>query len=274
MILSVRTIHPPSHTNIYPTSFYSMKLSHAFLGLALATTVISTEIQAQDTLRVHGANAIWAPLNAKITDLESASGAKVSFVPNAAGRGLADLAQGQCDIAMVTGSIEAAAEGANSEKPGVISGLGDFVSEKIGVDPVFFVVNTSNPISKITLDQARDLITGKVTNWKEVGGPDLAVDIVRLGPTNGPHIALEKEVLKGQKVVESAKALKAPKDVSTVVSQLPGAFSYIGSNNMNEKLKVIETDKPFGMEMMLVTKGAASPTQQKFIEASKKVISK
>ncbi|MCS7009548.1 MAG: hypothetical protein NZL93_06390, partial [Chthoniobacterales bacterium] len=63
-------------------------------------------------LRVHGANAIWEPLNAKIMDLEKATGAKIIFVPNGAGRGLADLAQDKCDIAMVTGSLEGAAEGA------------------------------------------------------------------------------------------------------------------------------------------------------------------
>lgn len=244
------------------------------LSILVATAAAIPALHAQDALRVHGANAIWAPLNAKSAELESASGTKVAFVPNAAGRGLADLAQGQCDIAMVTGSMEAAAEGANSEKPGVISGLSEFVATSIGTDPVFFVVNTSNPASKITLAQAKDILTGKITNWKDVGGPDLAIDVVRLGPTNGPHIALEKEVLQGQKIVDSAKALKAPKDVSTVVSQLPGAIAYIGSNNLNEKLKVLETDKPFGMEMMLVTKGTPTPAQQKFIDAAKTAIKK
>lgn len=250
---------------------FAMKTRKFFLVLCLVV-VNGLAVHAQE-LRVHGANAIWAPLNAKVMDLEKATGAKINFVPNAAGRGLADLAQGKCDIAMVTGSLEGAAQGANEENPGLIKDLGEFVVEKIGSEPVVFVVNPSNTVSQIKLEQAVGILTGKITNWKEVGGPDMEITVVRLGPTNGPHIALEKEVLKGQKITEKAKPLKAPKDVPVILSQLPGGFSYIGATNVTEKLKVLKTDKEFTMEMMLVTKGAPNEMQKKFIEEAKKILS-
>jgi phosphate transport system substrate-binding protein len=115
-------------------------------------------------------------------------------------------------------------------------------------------------------------LTGKITNWKDVGGGDLPVVLVRVGITAGPHMAIEKDILQGAKIPATAKAMKGPKDVPNVVAQVPGAFGYIGSNNANDSVKIIATDCTVKMSMMLVTKGDPTATQRKFIDAAKAML--
>ena len=247
-------------------------MKKTLLLAVLLSGLLTGSLLAQDALRVNGANAIWAPLNKNVTALEAATGGKIAFVPNTAGRGLADLAEGKCDIAMVTFSIDSAAEGINKEKPGTITDLAAFTAETIGTEKIVFIVNKANTAGAITQSQVKDILTGKITNWKDVGGSDTPIVIVRLGITAGPQMTVESGILKGDKIPETAKMMKAPKDVPTVVAQLPGAIGYIGSNNLTESVKVAETDCNLTMSMMLVTKGAATATQRKFIDAAKVVM--
>ena len=249
-----------------------MKKTRLLPALFSCLVLLGLTAQAQEALRVNGANSMWAPLNKNVATLEAATGGKIAFVPNTAGRGLADLAEGKCDIAMVTFSVSSAADGANKEKPGAIGDLSSFKTEEIGTETIVFIVNKANTAPKLTQAQVKDLLTGKTTNWKDVGGGDTPVVLVRLGLTAGPHMAIEKDILKGDKIPDSAKMMKAPKDVPNVISQLPGAFGYLGSNNVTESVKIIETDGAVKMPMMLVTKGEPTPVQRKFIDAAKAVI--
>lgn len=247
-----------------------MKIS--LFALLASFSLLSFSAQAQETLRVNGANAIWAPLNKGIAALEAATGSKIAFVPNTAGRGLADLAEGKCDIAMVTSSLASAADGANQEKAGAVPDLSVFKSTEIGTESIVFIVNKANTTPKLSDAQIADILTGKIVNWKEVGGPDMPITLVRLGLTAGPHMAIEKEILKGVSIPATAKMIKSPKDVPNVVSQVPGAIGYIGANNFADSVKVLETTQPLKMAMFLVTKGATTPVQQKFIDAAKGLV--
>lgn len=44
----------------------------------------------------------------------------------------------------------------------------------IGRDALVFIVNENNPVKSLTRQQLKDIYAGKITNWKEVGGEDLA----------------------------------------------------------------------------------------------------
>ena len=55
---------------------------------------------------------------------------------------------------------------------------------KIGMDANGVILHASNPVEKITADQIRKIYTGKITNWKELGGNDASIVIVSLAPKN------------------------------------------------------------------------------------------
>ena len=237
--------------------------------LLTGLTLFGLSAQAQDTLRVNGANSIWGRLKKNTPALEAASGAKIAFVPNNAGMGLIDLFEGRADVAMITPSVAATVEAANKEKPGLIPDASVIKAVEIGTESVPFIVNKANSTARLSQVQVKGILTGKITHWNEVGGSDTPIVVVSLGVTNGIYAQIQADILKGEKIAEGAKVMKTTKDVPNVVAQIPGAIGFVGTGNLTESVRVLETDYAIKMPMLLVTKGEPTPVQLKFIEAAK-----
>ena len=62
----------------------------------------------------------------------------------------------------------------------------------IGSDAFVFIVNDSNPVSDITIDQIRGIYSGKITNWSELGGENVQIAAMRRNKNSGSETALEK----------------------------------------------------------------------------------
>ena len=62
----------------------------------------------------------------------------------------------------------------------------------IGSDAFVFIVNDSNPVSDITIEQIRGIYSGKITNWKELGGKNMQIAAMRRNKNSGSQTALEK----------------------------------------------------------------------------------
>ena len=73
----------------------------------------------------------------------------------------------------------------------------------IGRDGFVFVVNQDNPVDSLTLEQIVGIYTGKITNWKEVGGEDLPIIAYQREPNSGSQNLMEKMVMKGTPMMEA-----------------------------------------------------------------------
>ena len=62
----------------------------------------------------------------------------------------------------------------------------------IGSDAFVFIVNANNPVSDITIDQIKGIYSGKITNWKELGGKNVPIAAMRRNKNSGSQTALEK----------------------------------------------------------------------------------
>ena len=62
----------------------------------------------------------------------------------------------------------------------------------IGSDAFVFIVNDSNPVSNITIDQIQGIYSGKITNWRELGGKNIPIAAMRRNKNSGSETALEK----------------------------------------------------------------------------------
>ncbi|MDR1640235.1 MAG: substrate-binding domain-containing protein [Clostridiales bacterium] len=69
--------------------------------------------------------------------------------------------------------------------------------EKVGVDAFIFIVNKDNPVESLTLDQVRDIYSGKVTNWSEVGGNDIPIIPYQRDEGTETQTGMEQLVMKG-----------------------------------------------------------------------------
>lgn len=75
-----------------------------------------------------------------------------------------------------------------------------FDNTGIGLDGFVFLINKNNPVESLTLDQIRDIYTGKITNWKEVGGEDAEIFPYQREQNSGSQNLMEKMVMKGEKM--------------------------------------------------------------------------
>lgn len=112
----------------------------------------------------------------------------------------------------------------------------------IAHDGIAVVVNENNPVKSLTTDQLRDIFSGKITNWKEVGGPNLEIERVNRDEASGTREAFFKIVMQKQKFDEDSVVLPGTGQVRQVVSRTKGAIGYISVGFVNEEVKAVTID--------------------------------
>jgi phosphate transport system substrate-binding protein len=223
------------------------------------------------TIAVHGsttvASAVMTPHKAEI---EQASGTTLDIVGNGSGRGLADLAAGKADIAMISAPLDAEVAASNSKTPGSLD-ASKLMAHQIGAANVAFVVHASNPVTALTIAQVTDILSGKVTKWNEVGGADQPIVIVVASRGDGVRSVVENQLLGGASVVAGGKELPNAPQIGQVTAQLPTAFGVMSAASVRPGVTVVKTDKTVGQPLILVTMGPPSADAAKIIEAAKAV---
>ena len=107
----------------------------------------------------------------------------------------------------------------------------EWEKQPFATDAFVFVVNEDNPVDSITVEQARDIYSGKITNWKELGGEDRPITALQRNEGAGSQTLMEKLVMQGTPMME------APTEyIVTTMGQLmeavksfdgsPGAIGY------------------------------------------------
>lgn len=115
----------------------------------------------------------------------------------------------------------------------------------IAIDGIAVIVNPNNGVGDITLAQVKDIFSGKITNWKEVGGKDSQIVVVNREEGSGTRGAFEEIVLqKGDKVAFTDKAIiqNSTGAVREAVSQDVNAIGYISIGGMNSSVKTVKIE--------------------------------
>jgi phosphate transport system substrate-binding protein len=177
-----------------------------FLGLLLAGcpasksssdssgTAAPVTAGADNKVIIRGSNTIGEELAPQLIAEFKKDHPGVSFElePKATGYGMAALRAGQCDIA-------AASRAAIEEELELTKTSGIEMNESVlGAYSVALVVNANNPVSNLTKDQVHDIFTGKVTNWKDVGGPDATIQLYIRDPISGTHLGFKEVAMKNE----------------------------------------------------------------------------
>jgi phosphate transport system substrate-binding protein len=239
------------------------------IAILLLSAIVPT-VCAQ-TVRFHGAVTMGKLLTEQKADLEAKSGLKLEIVGNGSGRGLADLSGGLADVAMIGGSLKGVAEATNKEKPGSVdlTGMKEMPLSSI---KLAIVSHPGVGVKSLTAGQARDVLSGKVSNWKDVGGADLAVKVVLPFTGDGARISVQESLMKEVEFAKGAVVRNSAKDIAGVIAQLPGSCSILTVKNVEGQMATVAVDQDLVMPMQFVTKGDASADVKKAIEAAKSAI--
>lgn len=173
----------------------------------------------------------------------------IAVTGGGSGTGIAALINGTVDIANASRQMKDKEITAAQE-----NGI-DPIEYTVAIDALAVVVNLENPVSKLTIDQLADIYTGRITNWKDVGGNDAPIILLSRETNSGTHVYfLEEVVRKGEKDNEdifAPQTLLMPSSVG-ITSELrrnPNAIGYDGFGYVN----------PQHEKMIAVARDSASP---------------
>ncbi|MCL2680449.1 MAG: phosphate ABC transporter substrate-binding protein [Coriobacteriia bacterium] len=97
----------------------------------------------------------------------------------------------------------------------------------VAYDGIAVIVHPTNPINDLTVAQVRDIFTGAVKNWSELGGDDLPIVIINRDEASGTRSAFASSVMDGQTFEINSVVLPGTGQVREVVSRTPEAIGYI-----------------------------------------------
>jgi phosphate transport system substrate-binding protein len=176
---------------------------------------------------------------------------RVSVTGGGSGTGIAALINNTVDIANASRQIKTE-ELQNAEKNGVIP-----VEYVVARDAIAVIVNPSNPIDQLTLQQISDIYSGKINNWSEVGGEDLQIVRLSRETNSGTHVYFLEQVLRlGQpdnKTLFSRDTLLLPSSqgITEEIKDNPHAIGYDGLGYVTDEVKLVAVAKDIATPYVL-----------------------
>ncbi|BBJ28108.1 PstS family phosphate ABC transporter substrate-binding protein [Athalassotoga saccharophila] len=146
----------------------------------------------------------------------------ISVVGNGSGNGIKALLDGVADIA------DSSRWMSDTEiKSAVSKGLFPFPIV-VAYDAIAPIVNSDNPVRNLTLDQLQQIYSGKITNWSQVGGPDMPIVVVTRDNSSGTFEVWAERVMRGMLVKPEALTVASNAEVVRAVASNKRAIGYVG----------------------------------------------
>jgi phosphate transport system substrate-binding protein len=164
---------------------------------------------------------------------------RISVTGGGSGTGIAALINGTVVIANASRKIKPE-EISEAQANGV-----DPVELIVARDAIAIIVNTHNPVDRLTIDQLSDIYSGVINNWAEVGGEDRPIVRLSRETNSGTHVYFLEEVLRrgdGQDTTlfsPDTLLLPSSEGISAEIRQNPNAIGYDGLGYVTSDLKVV-----------------------------------
>jgi phosphate transport system substrate-binding protein len=238
---------------------------------ALALAALAASAQAA-TVRLNGsttvADRVVQPHQAEV---QKATGHTIALVANGTGKGLVDLLAGRCDAAMSSDSLDIAV--AAAKLAGAHPDPAKLQIHVVSHDEIVFVVNPANPVRRLSWQQLRDIHTGRVRNWSQVGGPNQPITVYAETPTGGTRAAIKATVMGGAEYLASIVSLPAQKKVPEMVGFDPTGIAGVAKGFVDARQAIVETakvERPLGF----ITIGSPTPAVKAVIDAFRAAVAK
>jgi phosphate transport system substrate-binding protein len=185
----------------------------------------SMAINAAQTITIKGSDTMvilaqrWAEAY-----MAKHPGTVIQVTGGGSGVGLAALVNGATDIATSSRPMKSSEMNQLKER---YASLG--VEVKTAKDGITVYVSESNSVSELTLDQIKDIYTGKITNWKDVGGTDAKIIMYGRENSSGTFAYFRDNVLKGKDYAPNTQHMPGTAAVVNAVSRDKNGIGYGGA---------------------------------------------
>jgi len=159
--------------------------------------------------------------------------ASIAVTGGGSGVGLAAIITGTTDIAQSSRPMKM------DEKLKMQEAGKAFKEVIIAYDALAVIVNPGNPVSQLTREQLEGIFTGKITNWKEVGGEDSKIVAYSRETSSGTYEFFKQHVLNMKNFGSNALLMPATGAIVQSVSQTKGAIGYVGLAYIDKAVKAL-----------------------------------
>ncbi|MBB6690629.1 phosphate ABC transporter substrate-binding protein [Cohnella xylanilytica] len=230
-------------------------------AIALAVSLmagVTSAASAASTLKgkivINGSSALL-PLTLQAASEFKKQNPKVKISASAAGSitGPQSVRKGIADIGAVDWD-------ASKDVPGFKKFDGQ-VANPVAVTVFAAVANKNVKVDSLTTKQLQDIFSGKVTNWKDVGGDDAEIVVVNRKFGSGTRVNFQMKALEGKELMskgDNYKEVGSSGDMKTTIETTPNSIGYIDLPYVTDKMKAMKINN-------------VAPTEKNVLNGSYKV---
>jgi phosphate transport system substrate-binding protein len=184
---------------------------------ALATQAGNLTVKGSDTMVILAQK--WAEVY-----MGQNSGTKIQVTGGGTGTGFAALQNQTADLCNASRKIKSKeienCQKAFNKRP---------TEYKVAIDGLSVYVNADNAVKELTVEQLELIFTGKIKNWKEVGGADAPITVYSRENSSGTYEFFKEHVLKGKDFAAKAQTMPGTAAVLQAVAKDKNGIGYGGA---------------------------------------------
>ncbi|WP_315118072.1 phosphate ABC transporter substrate-binding protein PstS family protein [uncultured Clostridium sp.] len=263
----------------------SLRTLAAALSLTLMTGALAAcgggekknENALSDIITAVGSTALQPLVSESAKNFRAKNPASIINVQGGgSGTGINQVLEGSVEI----GNSDVTAESKIKDK----ERLKELVDHKVCVIGFSIVVNKEVKVDSLSKEQLQKIFTGEITNWKDVGGQDLAINVVNRPASSGTRATFIDTIMNSKSEKEGLGTIQdSSGSVEKTITNTPGSISYLALSYLTEekrsdlkllkidgveasKENIVSKEYPFWSYEHMYTKGEPSGLTKAFIE--------
>jgi phosphate transport system substrate-binding protein len=169
--------------------------------------------------------------------MQKSPDSQIQVTGGGSGTGISALINGTTDVCMSSRAMKAPEKSKLRDRYATTG-----VEIPVARDGLSVYVHSSNPLTEISMDQLRDVFLGKITNWKDLGGPDNRIIVYSRENSSGTYVFFKDTVLGGRDFTPRAQTMPGTASVVNAVTKEKFGIGY-GGAAFAKGLKILKLKK-------------------------------
>ena len=199
---------------------------------SLAVGCGSSDTSNSNKITISGSTSVGPVVEILVEDFEAKNeGVSIEVQQIGSSAGIKNTIDGTSDLGMSSRDLK------DEEKA---AGLKE---TQIAIDGIAVITNKNNVVKDLTLEQVKDIYTGKITNWKEVGGNDATIVVVSREDGSGTRDGFQENVgFKSEELTKDAQISDGSGNIKSIVEGNENAIGYISFGYVDENVNALTID--------------------------------